>query len=711
MRVLYLFLALVFVCPTLWAQAVDSPVSSDSTVIETNSQDLEDTLNAAESEKTNAVVEDSTNNLSIDSVSQQDTISTDSDTIQRSSWYEMVDSIESVSSQDTVIRERGSPDSIRARYSTPLMPDLQSAQPFNQTKRTKRQQDGFIDREYYYPAKPKHAWSLGVRGGAAMINGDINQNFFRGVKPFAPGYTFGVYAKKSTSYFMSLRMNYAHMRMWNTDWQPSVLTSNLVGAVPELVSYTDTLGLGANHPQLPNRVNFYHNSYTVSHDMTFDVMFSLGGARFHKERSKVLFNVFISAGGFLYRTRYDHYDENGQPYNYGTVPATNTSKPDILSALEDMRDGVYETDAENDYELKAISFLNGFTFNPSFGFGGGFTFRVNRFIDLDLETRMMYTTSDLLDGHRWSEPFAQFPGQDLSSLNYRSNGVTKDKDAYATTTVGITFKLIGKQTTEPLTHLNPLQYAYERLNEINVEESINEALADDDDDGVINRLDEEEDTPEGAPVDTKGRALDSDEDGIIDLFDQEKYSVTGLPVDSNGVAHIPVIDPDDPDYDEKIKELPQIYQDLQTLINNNSQAKDCEDITEFPTVHFAQNYYSIDPSYYAHLHVVGALMQRCHDLNIMITGKTDYVNDDDYNIKLSYNRAMEVMSYLSEKYDLPCSRFELRYIGEEEAIEEEGLPLLEYRQVEFKIIDGGTGTACNPEDPFPHIKAGNRQTK
>ena len=104
-------------------------------------------------------------------------------------------------------------------------------------------------------------------------------------------------------------------------------------------------------------------------------------------------------------------------------------------------------------------------------------------------------------------------------------------------------------------------------------------------------------------------------------------------------------------------------------------------------------------------------MQRCHDLNIMITGKTDYVNDDNYNIKLSYNRAMEVMSYLSEKYDLPCSRFELRYIGEEEAIEEEGLPLLEYRQVEFKIIDGGIGTACNPEDPFPIINAGLRQTK
>ena len=710
MRVFNLFLLLTFVCPHLWAQVVDKPMPNDSIGIEEGFIKEDNAIDPSEIREANESVNEVLIDSVVDSVSQEIN-QAGADSVTRSSWYEIVNSTDSLSTKDTVLRERGSPDSVRASYSTPLMPDLQSAQPFNQTKRNKRQQDGFIDREYYYPAKPKHAWSLGIRGGTAMINGDINQNFFRGTKPFAPGYTFGVFAKKATSYFMSLRLNYAHMRMWNTDWQPSVLTSNLVGAVPELIAYTDTLGLGANHPQLGNRVNFYHNSYTVSHDMTFDVMFSLGGARFHKERSKVLFNVFISAGGFLYRTRYDHYDENGQPYNYGNIPATNTSKPDILNALEDMQDGVYETDAENDYELKAISFLNGFTFNPSFGFGGGFTFRVNRFIDLDLETRMMYTTSDLLDGHRWSEPFAQFPGQDLSSLNYRSNGVTKDKDAYATATIGITFKLIGKQTTEPLTHLNPFQFTYERLNEINVEKSINEALADDDDDGVINRLDEEENTPEDAPVDTKGRALDSDDDGIIDLYDKEKYSIAGLPVDSNGVAHIPIIDPDDPEYEEKVKELPQIYQDLQALINNSSQAKDCEDITEFPTVHFAQNYYSIDPAYYAHLHVVGALMQRCHDLNIMITGKTDYVNDDDYNIKLSYNRAMEVMSYLSEKYDLPCSRFELRYIGEEEAIEEEGLPLLEYRQVEFKIIDGGTGTACNPEDPFPTINAGLRQTK
>ena len=294
--------------------------------------------------------------------------------------------------------------------------------------------------------------------------------------------------------------------------------------------------------------------------MTFDVMFSLGRGTIPQRALKVLFNVFISAEASSTAPDMIITMKMVNPIVMAIYGYEYLKKPDILNALEDMRDGVYETDAENDYELKAISFLNGFTFNPSFGFGGGFTFRVNRFIDLDLETRMMYTTSDLLDGHRWSEPFAQFQVRPkFFKLPFKRSNKRQRclRNSYYRNNF---FKLIGKQTTEPLTHLNPFQYTYERLNEINVEKSINEALADDDDDGVINRLDEEEDTPEGAPVDTKGRALDSDDDGIIDLYDEERYSIAGLPVDSNGVAHIPIIDPDDPDYDEKVKDLPQIYQ-------------------------------------------------------------------------------------------------------------------------------------------------------
>ena len=135
-------------------------------------------IDAAETKEENESVNEVSVDSMVDSISQGIT-PTGADSVTRSSWYEMADSTDSISTQDTVVRERGSPDSVRARYSTPLMPDLQSAQPFNQTKRNKRQQDGFIDREYYYPAKPKHAWSLGIRGGTAMINGDINQNFFR----------------------------------------------------------------------------------------------------------------------------------------------------------------------------------------------------------------------------------------------------------------------------------------------------------------------------------------------------------------------------------------------------------------------------------------------------------------------------------------------------------------------------------------------------
>ena len=41
-------------------------------------------------------------------------------------------------------------------------------------------------------------------------------------------------------------------------------------------------------------------------------------------------------------------------------------------------------------------------------------------------------------------------------------------------------------------------------------------LTDSDSDGVIDMLDQEVDTPSGAPVDTRGVALDSDGDGVAD---------------------------------------------------------------------------------------------------------------------------------------------------------------------------------------------------
>ena len=45
------------------------------------------------------------------------------------------------------------------------------------------------------------------------------------------------------------------------------------------------------------------------------------------------------------------------------------------------------------------------------------------------------------------------------------------------------------------------------------------SLEDSDGDGVIDALDQEQNTPQNAIVDVKGRTLDSDRDGVIGLFD------------------------------------------------------------------------------------------------------------------------------------------------------------------------------------------------
>ena len=70
---------------------------------------------------------------------------TGTDSVTRSSWYEMADSTVCFKSGHRSARARKSRFRLEQGIQLPLMPDLQSAQPFNQTKR-KRQQDGFIDR-------------------------------------------------------------------------------------------------------------------------------------------------------------------------------------------------------------------------------------------------------------------------------------------------------------------------------------------------------------------------------------------------------------------------------------------------------------------------------------------------------------------------------------------------------------------------------------
>lgn len=572
----------------------------------------------------------------------------------------------------------------REEVSKPLMPLYDVEQGFNQKGKKKKQEDAFLADEYYFPAKPKNAWQVGVTGGIAMINGDINQNFFKGDKPALPGYTFGAYVKKPFSYMFSMRMKYSYLEFWNTDWQPSTLTNDQIRntrATGDDWAYSNYTMPGDTVAH-PSRVNYFQNSHTVAHDLTLDAIISFGNVRFHKERTKVVFNVFLTGGGMLFRTWTDAYDADGNPYDYASIVGnpdyTDASKKDVIKQLNAMRDGVYETQAEAPTNGEAAQ-LMGYSFIPVFGLGTGFTFRLNRIMDLDLSARMMFTRTDYLDGVRWQEPEGNTKGTFPGSLD--SRGITNNFDTYLATEVGFNFKLVGKKKTEPTTLLNPMHYTYQKIAENDPEDAINELLKDDDNDGVPNRLDQEENTPEGAPVNPKGIALDSDSDGIIDLNDEEPFSPPGLPVNEKGVAQLP----------------PPVDDGSGTVI--------CDNVV-FPSVHFEKDRYNIQPEFYAHLHNVADKMISCPDMKILATGMTDKDDNEKYNEQLSWNRVNAVIDYLTTNYGIDRSRFIVKYDGENAAKGTSAAEQYRERKVSMEqAADDATGDS-NPAAPHPGIKAG-----
>jgi len=64
-------------------------------------------------------------------------------------------------------------------------------------------------------------------------------------------------------------------------------------------------------------------------------------------------------------------------------------------------------------------------------------------------------------------------------------------------------------------------------------------MEDKDNDGVLDFLDQQIDSPEGCAVDTRGVTIDSDGDGLIDCMDVEPYSPQGYQVDDKGIAKVP----------------------------------------------------------------------------------------------------------------------------------------------------------------------------
>ncbi len=310
--------------------------------------------------------------------------------------------------------------------------------------------------------------------------------------------------------------------------------------------------------------------------------------------------------------------------------------------------------------------------------GAGIALRVSSKFNIALEHKAMVPfgkTADYFDGD-----------------NNRTIVGTTYRDIPNYTNLRLNFN-IGDESelSEPLYWVNPLNQVIDELTELKARPMLD--LTDTDEDGIIDMLDQEIETPEGAAVDTRGVALDSDGDGVKDFEDAEPYSMPGLTVDSRGVAQAPAY-MTQPQIEDLINGKLAAYQRTEDARPTGSM----EDWF-LPMIHFDLNSYTIRKADYGHLKNVATVMRANPTVTVLVAGFTDKLASDDYNRVLSYNRAKSAKEYLVNRYGISPDRLVIQYKGEEVVLVPTSSGNFMNRRVEFSIAKGGETEMGMPSGP------------
>lgn len=519
-----------------------------------------------------------------------------------------------------------------------------------------------------FPAKPKNMWELGIHFGHFMLDGDVDRTI-------PAGYGVGLHLRKALHYVFSIRLDAFYGQAWGIDPQPWRHSSQGGGLVEDVFSpYGDPQVDGVWFPS--HKTTYIYGAV--------EAILNIGNLLFHKERNKWNWYLGVGAGLDHHKAMLDLFDENGNPYNNligqtgytEDLFNTRSGRLDIKDNLRNVYDGDYETEGYK----KAGIFRLGDETNIHFVWiaSMGISRKLGKRINIGLEHQVMLSDNDYLDG-----------------IKFRTSGdQTNNVDVghYTHLRLGINLGSFSKRA-EPLYWLNPLDAAFNDIAELKKRPIFDPT--DTDGDGVIDILDEEPESPVGAPVDTKGRVLDSDGDGVADYQDQEPYSPGGYAVDENGVADVP--------------EIPiWTREDIEGLVDSKygvTMANCCRDWF-LPMIHFDLDSYCIKPEYYPHLHHIATVMQSNPNVEVTVRGHTDQKNNNEYNMVLSYNRAKAAIDFLTTKYGLSRDRFNLMYGGEDTPlVSAEDTKKLKERQqylnrrVEFSVAKDSDYDMPRPEGP------------
>lgn len=504
-----------------------------------------------------------------------------------------------------------------------------------------------------FPPKPANKWQLGLNLGVPQILGDIKSEPFGG--NHTPAFGVGLNIRKSLGYLLSIRAHGMYGQAYGQDFIQGSYAFNktLNGAFSNSTNTNYSTGADyTGNVWVPNyKTQVGHGS--------LDLMVNINNLNFHTASAKFLVYGFVGVGAMIFNTKYDALDASGNPYDYAAILSAfgsqNTSEKARIDAIHAVLDGTYETQAEvaapaarAEGEVRA-SWIR----NPTLSVGLGFTYRVGTRMEIGLEHRATHYFDDLADGQRW----------ELNGT-YTSH---YDLFQYTNLTIGIN---LGKaESVDPLWELNPLTYLYDKVAEIDPAN----LLKDSDNDGVIDYLDKEPNTPEGTPVDTHGVSLDSDKDGCPDSEDPEPFSTPLLPMENCQNVHVT---------------MNEVKAYVDKAIADIGPGKGGASDWILPYIYFDLNKYNIRPDAVPTLNQVAEIMNRYTKLEVEVVGHTDTQGSEASNMKLSENRAKSSISYLTGK-GVSENRMKLIYKGESETIIKNATTDAQHqinRRVEFHII-------------------------
>ena len=300
--------------------------------------------------------------------------------------------------------------------------------------------------------------------------------------------------------------------------------------------------------------------------------------------------------------------------------------------------------------------FSGATVEMAFPFAMGMKVKVNKFIDVNIEGEFTFVHDDKLDAYIVEDLTKDDYILDIDNIpSDRIRGSLGGRhDKYLFVNAGVLFKFGSlKSQEESVEWVNPVE-AYMDANDAKVQYLLDNMyeVKDADGDGVIDELDEEPNTPEGATVDTKGNTLDSDGDGFPDYEDPEPFSSPGLEVDADGKNVYP-----ETWTPTEIKEY--VLTTIETAAPKSAG-------WALSMIFFDTDASKIKAEMIPSLYEVATVMKKYPDMTVNVKGHTDVRYTDEYNMKLSDSRTAAAIDYMVENYGIARDRFVPGYFGEKE---------------------------------------------